>query len=183
MALIDFNRPIRSENERSVRIGGVEYMSVAEYVERLYPNEYPVVDELITVGGQDQTYNRLGQIASALGRKQGIQPAKLYHQEHTSINGWPQRIIAIAWGKFVTRYQSTMRWLPRDETPANTFAQAVALIRQSSEAVHRDRHWIKVYTEDLAGYSAQDETPEEALVRRTSAAATLYAIEKEYEQR
>lgn len=184
--------------ERSRMVDGTEYMTVSEWLRRLDPFQYPQVSELISASGYDRTYVVLGKLAADQGRLMRVEPVKLYHPEYESVNGWPASIIEAAWSKFKSRYYNSLRWLDRDPeippTPEPYEMPPVAispgLMGQIRHAVERrgvalshtaDPRWrgaFAVMLEERPG-----ESPQQALVRRTSAAGAMFAIEKEYEGR
>jgi hypothetical protein len=182
--------------ERVREVDGVEHLTVSEYVRRVDPIQYPVVEELISASGYDRTYVQLGVMAAQEGRLMRVEPVKMYHPDYEAVNGWPIRILDAAWSKFKMRYD--IQWMLRDperptvpepvEMPATAISQGLLnQIRAAAErrgvqwAPSRDPRWrgaMAVMLEERPG-----ESPEQALVRRTSAAAALHAIEKEYERR
>lgn len=160
--------PDQDQPERSRMVDGTEYLTVSEYLRRHEPHEYPVVNELISRSGFDRTYVVLGKMTAEEGRAQNVDPVPMQHPDYGTVNGWPARIIERAWTKFSMRYDIT--WTARDPEP----------VLPSVNARGDDRWnlaWRMVYE------IRPNETPEQALVRRTSAAGAMFAIEKEYEGR
>lgn len=182
--------------EDSRMVDGTEYMSVAEWLRRYDPIQYPTVDALVSRSGVDRTYQTLGKMAAERGRLVGIEPVSLYHPSYGSVNGWPYHIIADAWSRFKFDYDIT--WRDRDPIVPTTPEPAqmppvpynpklYAQIRES--LAHRgkelpaakDPRWRGAYT--LLLEQRENETPQQALIRRQSATAVMYAIEMEYEKR
>lgn len=182
--------------ERSRMVDGEEYITVSEFVHRLDPFQYPQVAELVSASGYDRTYIVLGMMAAKEGRFMRVDPAPMYHPEYEQVNGWPIRIIDAAWHRFQMRYNIT--WLDRDPEPfvaptplpmpSTPISQG--LMNQIRGAVQRrgievpftrDPRWRGAYYVLLE--ERKDESPQQALVRRNSAAAAMCAIEMEYERR
>lgn len=199
--LQDQYRDHQDENdqpERSRMVDGVEYMTVSEYVRRVDPIQYPQVNELISssASGYDRTYIQLGKMAAEEGRILRVDPVRMFHPDYGTVNGWPQRIIEAAWHRFTERYDIT--WLDRDpeefevpqpfKMPATPIVQG--LMNQIRDAAQRrgielpftrDPRWRGAYHVLLD--ERPGESPQQALVRRNSAAAAMCAIELEYERR
>lgn len=176
----------------------VEYMTVAEYLRRVDPVQYPVVEELISASGYDRTYVVLGKMAADQGRLMKVEPEKMYHPQYDSVNGWPTEILNAAWNKFKSQYWGKIRWLDRDPElpsvpqpvgmpPPSINPRLYDQIRNYAERKgvkykpSRDPRWRGAMAVMLE--AREGETPQQALVRRNSAAAVLYAIEMEYQER
>lgn len=182
--------------ESSRMVDGEERITVSEYVRRIDPFQYPVVEELVSASGFDRTYIVLGQGAASEGRFMQVDPVRMYHPTYEAVNGWPVRIIDAAWRKFRMRYRIT--WLDRDPEPFEVPAPipmpstpvSAGLMNQIRTAVERrgievpftrDPRWRGAYYVLLE--ERKGESPQQALVRRNSAAAAMCAIEMEYERR
>jgi hypothetical protein len=169
--------------ERSVWIGHTEYMSATEYLQRRF-GAVPKVPEL-----GDEALLRLGQIAASKGRSRWhkLTPAKLYHPVHETVNGWPKYLWDEAWEAFEDRFLYELP--PEPETPSPPYStKLLDQLKDSLKArgqllpVNRDPRWQGAYAMLTGTREDQNESPEQALVRRTSAAAALFAIEKEYQE-
>lgn len=182
--------------ETSRMVDGEEYTTVSEWLRRYDPIQYPVVDELISASGFDRTYVVLGKMAAERGRLMQVNPVKMHHPDYGYVNGWPYEIIRDAFYTFRNRYD--IRWLDRDPI-APTEHEPVAMppmpynpalyaqIRNALAArgkelkAARDPRWRGAYAMMLE--QRDGETPQQALIRRNSAASVMYAIEMEYETR
>jgi hypothetical protein len=179
--------------ERSRMVDGEEYMTVSEYVRRVDPVMYPQSPDLISASGYDRTYVQLGVMAASTGRDMGIEPVKMFHPEYEAVNGWPLRVLAPAWSRFKMNYE--IRWLERDpeipgvpepvqmpvpEINPRLYAQirAYAERKGTKYTASRDPRWRGAF--QLLLEARENETPQQALIRRTSAAGVMYAIEQEY---
>jgi len=164
----------QDQPECSRWVGDVEYLSVAEYVQRLNPTHYPSADELVSASGHDRTYAVLGKIVAHAGREHGVEPIMLYHPDYESVNGWPRNILALGWERFRAKYITSLRWLLRD------LERLRQLRRRIKAPAWTDRRWKEAY-DMFVGEQREDESPEQALIRRQSASAALFVIEKEYQ--
>lgn len=183
--------------ESTRMVGGIEHVTVAEFLRRLDPVQYPIVDDLMSRHGNvDRTYQVLGSYAATRGKLLGVKPAAMYHPEFGSVNGWPIHVIRDAWTAFLARYRGSMRWELRDETrvqPPQPISPPsppydARLLAQIRTAVERRGVNLKAASDPRWRQSFQmllqerpDETPEQAMIRRNSAAAALFVIEKEYQ--
>lgn len=181
--------------EHSRMVDGEEYMTVAEYVRRVDPIFYPSAPNLISSSGYDRTYAQLGKKAAEEGRLMRVKPVEMSHPEYGTVNGWPARVLDATWSKFKMHYR--LDWHLRDPEvpstpepyempPAFYNAKIADQVRRAAQRrgidfkVSRDPRWrgaLSVMLEERKG-----ETPQQALIRRTSAAGVMFAIEKEYEQ-
>lgn len=181
--------------ENSRMVDGEEYMTVAEYLRRVDPFQYPQVPELVSSSGYDRTYVQLGKMAAEEGRTMKVDPVPMHHPDYGSVNGWPQHIIDGAWRRFSMRYDIT--WLDRDPVepevpqpypmPPSASPGLMAQVRTAVQRrgievpFTRDPRWRGAYHVLLE--ERKGESPQQALVRRNSAAAAMCAIELEYERR
>jgi hypothetical protein len=180
--------------ERSRVVDGIEYMTVSEYVRRKDPVQYPIVDELISASGYDRTYVQLGVMTASVGRERGVNPVPMYHPEYDQVNGWPVEILDEGFRRFRMRYHLT--WHMRDpEVPSVPEPVQMPMpdinprlydqIRGYAErrghkyVASQDPRWRGAFA--LLLEAREGETPQQALIRRTSAAGVMYAIEREYE--
>jgi len=183
--------------ETSKWYNDLERISAAEYLRRTVgPRHMPVVEELHDVRG---TMARFGQIARSKGtsHRYGLEVVRLYHPDYPEgVNGWPTFIWDEAWTAMGGRYDIQWEITPPEptkipDTPTrHEFASALlGTIMDVIESRHRsfrsDARWqaAKQVLDRDSRERTLGESPEEALVRRQSASALMFAIEKEYEGR
>lgn len=189
---LDLDKP-----ETSKWYAGEERMSAAEWLRRTVgPGMMPVVEEL---GDVRSTMARFGQIARSKGTSRRYQLAvvRLYSPDYPSgVNGWTDAVWAEAWAAMSNRY--TIEW---DYTPPKPVEvpqvpamapYAPALQRLLMDVVESRRPSYRSDPQWQAAKQTLDrdprerllgESPEERLIRRQSASALMFAIEKEHEGR
>jgi hypothetical protein len=176
---------------------GEERMSAAEWLRRKYgPGMLPKTDELHDVRG---TMARFGQIARSKGTSQrhNLAVVRLYHPDYPEgVNGWTDMVWKDAWTSMTRRYPIEWEITPPepkeipDQPQREEFAGALldtilSAVESRHPSYRSDVRWqaAKRVLDQDPRTRLLGESPEEALIRRQSASAMMFAIEKEYEGR
>lgn len=186
---------IWNENEPEIsKMHGRELrLSATEWCRRTF-NALPEVQDF---GSVEESVKRLGRIARSIatGRHNDLDVVKLYHPSFPEgVNGWPANIWEQAWHRLTVAH-GIIRWqqlppLAREvpETPhaAPYNPRLWDQLQQAAESrrptYRSDQRWqaaLQMLNQDRQ----MGESAEQAMIRRNSATAAMFMIEKEYEGR